>query len=550
MTAAATMARLRERGRTPEQIRRLALARGDAELADLATRLAEQEIHVTATETTETGLLMVKLTDIQPSPLNRRLSDDDTSIASMAQSMKEQGLLQPIVLRPVGCPQTGYEIVCGERRWRAARVLGWDAIPAIVRELGEKDAHVARLVENLQRQDVPPLEQSDGVAALLEQHGGSAEEVAARLGVSPAWVYLRAKLRNLSETWRRELADPDTSYDRLAASVTWQEVLAALPQDVQDEIWKSREIMNCMTLATLRERIGARLRRLDSAPWSAKQEHKLKSPQGGIYLRCKACDKRTDREPGLFADLVELQGTKAGACCLDQECWERKTTAWIRLQAMAAKDEHGNLVAVMSGWSDERKAIAHDLGLELYPSYRWEDSKRTDDQKLVMAIRLDGDDAGKVLSAWVDQIDDDDADGDGDGQSKEDEEEDHRAHEANCLARNLLRAQIKAHWPCPSLEVDEDEPEDLDCQLMAAAMLAATVGHGGIDYGHDVVAHIQRLGNSRRELLDVLTDGCRDALLECLYSYTANDCEEMRKLLAYPLPTSSAGARADADSEE
>ncbi len=216
---------------------------------------------------------MLSITTIHPSPENRTVKQDTEQFRSLAQSLQESGLIQPIVVRPItvteGEHDLGgvYEIVAGERRWRAARYIGWTEIPAIIREdLTDESAHALRIIENLQREDVPPLEQAAGVAHLLKQYGDPAE-VASRLGVSDAWVRTRANLTNLSSRWIAELRDPETDYTDLAKFVTWQEELAKLPRDAQDHLLTDRDLASAGTLSAFRSELQAATRRLSSTPW-------------------------------------------------------------------------------------------------------------------------------------------------------------------------------------------------------------------------------------------------------------------------------------------
>src|SRR5881628_3371899 len=130
-----------------------------------------------------TVLTLVPLRDVHPNPDQPRKHFDDEKLGELAASIKAHGLLQPIVVRPTAA---GLEIVAGERRFRAAQLAGLDRLPALVREV--EDPLELALIENLQREDLSPLEEAEGLADLIARHGYSHREVAELLGKSRPYV--------------------------------------------------------------------------------------------------------------------------------------------------------------------------------------------------------------------------------------------------------------------------------------------------------------------------------------------------------------------------
>jgi ParB family chromosome partitioning protein len=139
-------------------------------------------------------LRQVKVAEIRPNPRQARETWDEESIKELAGSIAEHGLLQPVVVRPL---ENGYELVAGERRWRACRMLGWESIPALVREYDDVGTATALLVENLQRENLNPLEEALAYRRLIEEFGLSQEEVARRVGKSRAAVANALRLLHL-----------------------------------------------------------------------------------------------------------------------------------------------------------------------------------------------------------------------------------------------------------------------------------------------------------------------------------------------------------------
>lgn len=135
----------------------------------------------------EEGLLKeLRVGDIKPNPRQPRQTLDEEKIAELAQSIKEHGVVQPILVRPVDDGK--YEIIAGERRWRACCRLGMEYIPAIVRECGELEASALSLIENVQREDLNPIEEAKAYRQLLEGFGLTQEEVSRVVGKSRAYV--------------------------------------------------------------------------------------------------------------------------------------------------------------------------------------------------------------------------------------------------------------------------------------------------------------------------------------------------------------------------
>lgn len=128
------------------------------------------------------GSIEIGIGEIDPNPDQPRRHFDAESITSLAQSIREQGVLQPVLVVESGNGR--YRLVAGERRWRAAREAGLDKVPAIVRELDETQEREIALIENLQREDLDPIEEAQGVQALMVSCGYTQEQAAERLGCS------------------------------------------------------------------------------------------------------------------------------------------------------------------------------------------------------------------------------------------------------------------------------------------------------------------------------------------------------------------------------
>ena len=130
----------------------------------------------------QSGLIRIGLGAVRPNPRQPRRSFDPETLAELAQSLRQVGMLQPILVRPV--EQGRYEIVAGERRFRAAQLAGMDEVPAIVRHTADDALLTEALIENIHRADLDPLEEASAYQQLLEDFGFTHEELAVRLGRS------------------------------------------------------------------------------------------------------------------------------------------------------------------------------------------------------------------------------------------------------------------------------------------------------------------------------------------------------------------------------
>ncbi len=146
------------------------------------------------------GNLSVGLDLIVPSPLQPRRHFDSARLQELAQAIRSQGIIEPLVVRPAP-PTDGaaarYELIAGERRWRAARIAGLSVVPIVVRELDDHAALEMSLVENLMREDLNPVDEAHGFERLARSFGMSHEQVAARIGKSRPYVSNAIRLLDL-----------------------------------------------------------------------------------------------------------------------------------------------------------------------------------------------------------------------------------------------------------------------------------------------------------------------------------------------------------------
>jgi ParB family chromosome partitioning protein len=159
-------------------------------------------------EDAKDSVVELKINDISPNNAQPRKLFNDEALHELAASIKENGVIQPIIVQKKG---TGYRIVAGERRWRASRLAGHSIIPAIVRDLTDQQTLEQALIENLQREDLNPLEEAYAMSNLLKSHNMSQEQLAKKLGKPRATIANTIRLINIDESLQDFIRNGDLS---------------------------------------------------------------------------------------------------------------------------------------------------------------------------------------------------------------------------------------------------------------------------------------------------------------------------------------------------
>ncbi|MEL7031865.1 MAG: ParB/RepB/Spo0J family partition protein [Pseudomonadota bacterium] len=145
------------------------------------------------------------VSDIRPNPAQPRRTFSETELEELANSIQKRGVLQPILLRPDPDAPNQYQIVAGERRWRAAQRAGLKTIPAVVRDMDELQLLEVGIIENVQREDLNPIEEAEAYGALIKRFGRTQENLAESVGKSRAHIANTMRLLNLGESAREHL---------------------------------------------------------------------------------------------------------------------------------------------------------------------------------------------------------------------------------------------------------------------------------------------------------------------------------------------------------
>lgn len=329
---------------------------------------------------------MIPVAKLVRSPNNPRHADEgDAGIVELADSIKALGVLQPLVVREDPADAELFEVLAGERRLVAAKRAGLTEVPCSVVEALEPKAITITVTENLQRENLTPMEEADGMRLLLDEKWSPAM-IAAQVGRHVSYVFRRLALARLCAEWREALAnDPEVQ----GLSAGHLEEVARLPEELQMRLLKQRWIVN-RSAQELRAYVKATWStELAAAPWDVTAVHDdLLENVGG----CAECAKRTGRQRELFADFVDGTAER----CLDLDCFERKKAQHLRNRMEELEKKHGALKRVATVWHNERGPDA-----PVNP-HQWTPAKKGEPGAVPVFV-VDGEDAGKVKWAKVDE---------------------------------------------------------------------------------------------------------------------------------------------------
>lgn len=177
----------------------------------------------------------LRLLDVMPNPDQPRRQFEDEALSELAASVEKHGILQPLLVRPM--PDGSYQIVAGERRWRAARMAGLTEVPVVIRELSDRETAELALIENLQREDLNPMEEAKGYQYLMEQYDLTQEQVASAVDKSRPAVANALRLLKLPETTAKlvESGKLSAGHARALLPIEDEENMAAVAKECIDK---------------------------------------------------------------------------------------------------------------------------------------------------------------------------------------------------------------------------------------------------------------------------------------------------------------------------
>lgn len=153
----------------------------------------------------ENSTMMLNINEVEPNRNQPRKNFNEKALEELAKSIEQNGIIQPILVRPMS--DGSYQLIAGERRWRAARMAGLHEVPVTIREMTDEEASVFALIENLQREDLNPVEEAEGLKSLIETYGFTQEETADKVGKSRTAVTNTLRLLKLPSPVLQMLGD-------------------------------------------------------------------------------------------------------------------------------------------------------------------------------------------------------------------------------------------------------------------------------------------------------------------------------------------------------
>jgi ParB family chromosome partitioning protein len=260
----------------------------------------------------------LKLTQLQPGKYQPRTRMDEGSLYELAESIKAQGVMQPILVRPVG--PNRYEIIAGERRSRAAKLAGLDEVPVLVKEVPDEAAAAMALIENIQREDLNPLEEAQGLKRLTDEFGLTHEQAAQAVGRSRSAASNLLRLLNLADPVQQML---------MAGDIDMGHARALLPLEGAQQILSATEIV--------------------AKKLSVREAEKLVA-KAGSAARQKPAARAAHDKP---RDLLRIEQELSDALTSPVE---------IRVKKRTKRGEQGE-VAIAFGSLDELNGLLERLGL-------------------------------------------------------------------------------------------------------------------------------------------------------------------------------------------
>ena len=188
------------------------------------------------------GVVTLRLSQIEPNRDQPRKIFSEEALNELADSIREHGVLQPLLVRPL--PGCSYQLVAGERRWRASRMAGLQEVPVVIREMDEEQAMEIALIENLQREDLNAIEEATGYKQLMERYGMTQEQVAKRVGKSRPAIANALRLLNLPQKVMDMVGEGEVSPGHARALLAFddQDRIVEIAQKVKTGKYSVRDI--------------------------------------------------------------------------------------------------------------------------------------------------------------------------------------------------------------------------------------------------------------------------------------------------------------------
>lgn len=327
----------------------------------------------------------VDITKVFNSKTNPRKTFDEGSMKELQESIAKVGILQPILLRkhPSLKDSDKFELVCGERRYRAAALAGLKTIPANIRELTDDEAFEMQIIENLERKDVHPLEEAEAFKRMLDSGKYQIADIAAKFAKPETFIAQRLKFVDLIEEIKKDFYEGKLGIGHAIH-------IARLGEKDQQDIYKESSSgwnPGYGTVQELKDHLEDETYNLDNAPFSTTRDESMK----GGKLACSVCPKRSGANPTLFPDIEDSNR------CFDTACYDQKMEAHIS-RTIARIIENGEDVLFGRGYNTPEgfiKDVIQEYKLKVLKKY---DDFREGEAFTQKLFYISGSDAGKTVT--------------------------------------------------------------------------------------------------------------------------------------------------------
>lgn len=329
-------------------------------------------------------LRLVKLTEIQVSKTNPRKIFDKQAQDELTESIKEHGVLQPILIRP---DKKGFELVCGERRFRSATAAGLESIPATIRVISDDEAFELQIIENLERKDVHPLEEAEAFKKMLECGRYTLPDIAAKMAKPENFITQRLKLNDLINGIKEDFYNGE-----LGVGHAFE--IARLTPEMQEGIFKFYKdrygVKGYGTLKNLQQEISSHSMDLKKALFDLDADFKHAKA-------CNGCASRSASNPQLFP---EMEGKDT---CFNKNCFYAKRQEHIDNKAIEIMTSGKDILLGKdyNNPSEEIQKAATKFKIPILKEYTDYNTTQKPDYEKAKLFVTAGSDAGKTINVWV-----------------------------------------------------------------------------------------------------------------------------------------------------
>lgn len=338
-------------------------------------------------------LEVVSISQIDVSKTNPRKSFDEKALNELTQSIKEHGILQPVLVRPTNDKEEGFEqfeLVCGERRYRAAKLAGLEEIPVNIRVLTDDEAFELQIIENLERKDVHPLDEADAFKKMLDSGKYTIADIAAKMAKPESFIVQRLKLVDLIDPVRSDFIAGHLGIGHAI-------LIARCDEFQQLDIHKNAQPYNDNysidygTIKELKETIEDDSYLLSDAKFDLSDDKLVNDT-----CACDVCPKRSGANPLLFEDMQDDR-------CFDKNCFDSKVDAFVEKEVAKIINEGKNIpiLAAYSKPSDIVVTICQQYGIPILKNYDDWSSYHREDWNFVTGFVVSGNDTGKYLEVYL-----------------------------------------------------------------------------------------------------------------------------------------------------